>query len=158
MLNNIAMSSTSDEAGELLTLPASGGDHFSSLATRIQVSVQGFDASKRATNDTQTLVNVGLQTVKQMGLITISLTQMFELLAKFVQEAYFLGASILNVLIKLKQLTGPKKSYFGESLAQMEDFIFRQHARVGKTSQKASSTTGKRATKAKKAEGFHKTR
>lgn len=129
MLNNIAMSSTSDEV-ELLTLPASGGDHSSSLATSIQGSVQDFDAYKRATTDThtQSLVNVGLQTVKQMGLINIFLTLMFELLAKFVEEAYFLGGSILNVLIKLKQLTAPKKSYFGESLALMEEFIVRQHA------------------------------
>lgn len=55
---------------------------------------------------------------------------------------------------RLKNLTAPKKTYFGDSLARMEDLIARQHTwRVllsAEASQQGKSIAGKRAANAEK--------
>lgn len=79
---------------------------------------------------------------------------MIDLSTVFVEETHSLGARILHELNKVKQLTAPKKFFFGDSLARLEDFVVRQHAWLvylsGEASQKGISFTGKKATKPEK--------
>lgn len=83
---------------------------------------QGLDVSKPATNDTQLLVDIGLQKGSQLGSMDIPHSGMVDLSTEFVEEAHSLSAKILNELNKLKQLTATKKAYFGESFAWMAKF------------------------------------
>lgn len=84
-----------------------------------------------------------------MGRVHLSLSDMVDFSA--VEEAHSLGANILNELNKLKPLTAPKKVYFGESVAHIQDSNVRQHAWFAlldrKASQKGGSRTGKIASK-----------
>lgn len=72
MLDNIAMSSTGDEA-ELSALPASGGDHSNFPVTSSPGSLQSLDMSKLATSDTRSLVNKVLEWSKCLSLRSLSL-------------------------------------------------------------------------------------
>lgn len=90
----------------------------------------------------------------QLGFIEIPVSEIIGLSSVFVEDTHSLCARILTELNKIKQLTAPKKSFFGDSIARLVDFVVRQHARLVylnvKASQNGSSFTVQRAINAKR--------
>lgn len=122
------MSLTGNEVEDSPVPPGSGGEHSESPTASSTDGPPGLDLSKRETKDSQ-LSDLGKQEeTNGLGMIEIPLKGMVYLSAKFAEEAHVLGATVLTELNKLKTLTAPKKTYFGDSLARKENLIVRQHA------------------------------
>lgn len=89
---------------------------------------QGLDSCSRASSDTLSLVEIGLQTENLLGSIEITASGDDGLSTVFVEETHALGERILTELNKIKQLTIPKKFFFGISFDRLEDFVARQRS------------------------------
>lgn len=94
------MSLTNDEVGELIP-SGCGRKHSGSPTTSSPGHAQGLDVSKRAINDTQSLVDIGSQKGSQLGSVDIPLSGMVDFSAAFVEEVHSLGAKVHNELNKL---------------------------------------------------------
>lgn len=77
----------------------------------------------RVTNDSPSLVAVGIKTENQLSSIDIPVSEMMGLSVVFVEETHTLRAIILYALDKIKQLNVSKKSFLRDFLAQLEDFV-----------------------------------